>query len=411
MADAKQEMNNGTSQSRSVLAKPRLGAFGSSGFGASTFGSILRPSQLKPGTNPFLKVTDTEEAEKKEKADNETEKPKGEERLTESKEDAPKFVPLGATSSAPRTSTQVPAPTQPASGTSGFVFGQNLSERVVIQDSVNNGDAGPSEHSMKNGTSELLFTSAAASVKENSQESAGSSSAVSTSDSGAGLAAAAAEYERAQARPPPPAVTTTTGEEDEINVLQLSCRLFAWEAGSWRERGRGVLRLNDAAGGADASRLVARVAGSLRVVLNTKIWPDMVAERAGSKSLRITATDAAHQVKLFLVMGNPGDIVQLHRAVLARISLSKRAGDAASRLRDAHETGECAAHRLHAPPRVEDDRDRNTEDKDGDSESKDDETEDKDGDAEDKNSNPLKRKEPVGDETSPKRQCPDILIE
>ncbi|XP_063378944.1 ran-binding protein 3 [Cydia fagiglandana] len=409
MADAKQEMNNGTSQSRSVLAKPRLGAFGSSGFGASTFGSILRPSQLKPGNNPFLKVTDTEEAEKKEKADNETEKPKGEERLTETKEDAPKFVPLGATSSASRTSTQVPAPTQPASGTSGFVFGQNLSERVVIQDSVNNGDAGPSEHSMKNGTSELLFTSAAASVKENSQESAGSSSAGS-----AGLAAAAAEYERAQARPPPPAVTTTTGEEDEINVLQLSCRLFAWEAGSWRERGRGVLRLNDAAAGADASRLVARVAGSLRVVLNTKIWPDMVAERAGSKSLRITATDAQHQVKLFLVMGNPGDIVQLHRAVLARISLSKRAGDAASRLRDARETGEgddcpAHAHRLHAPPLADDEQDAHTEDKDGDSESKD--GEDKDGDAEDKDSNPLKRKEPVGDETSPKRQCPEILIE
>ncbi|XP_047986464.1 ran-binding protein 3 [Leguminivora glycinivorella] len=363
MADAKQELNNGTSQSRSVLAKPRLGAFGSSGFGTSTFGSILRPSQLKPNSNPFLKVTETEEAEKKEKANSEAEKSKGEDRLTETKEDAPKFVPLGATSSAPRSSTQVPAPAQPTSGTSGFVFGQNLSERVVIQESVNNGDAGPSEHSMKNGTSDLLFTSAAASVKDNSQESAGASSTLSAgAGAGAGLAAAAAEYERAQARPPPPAVTTTTGEEDEINVLQVSCRLFAWEAGSWRERGRGVLRLNDADGG---SRLVARVAGSLRVVLNTKIWPDMVAERAGSKSLRITATDAAHQVKLFLIMGNPGDIVQLHRAVLARISLSKRAAPA--RRDDSRETGEpdhtadtlprTHSHRLEAPPHDDDDRD------------------------------------------------------
>lgn len=86
-------------------------------------------------------------------------------------------------------------------------------------------------------------------------------------------------------------------------VWQISCRLFAWEAGSWRERGRGVLRLNDAEAGREAgARLVARVSGSLRVVLNTKLWPDMVVERAGTKSLRITAADASHQVKLFLIM-------------------------------------------------------------------------------------------------------------
>jgi Ran-binding protein 3 len=80
---------------------------------------------------------------------------------------------------------------------------------------------------------------------------------------------------------------------------QTVCRLFAWEAGGWRERGRGVLRLNE---GAEGARLVARVAGSLRVVLNTKLWPAMVVERAGARSLRITAADAAQHVKLFLVM-------------------------------------------------------------------------------------------------------------
>lgn len=74
-----------------------------------------------------------------------------------------------------------------------------------------------------------------------------------------------------------------------------------------------MLRLNDPAGGAAgaggagagagaAARLVARVSGSLRVVLNTKLWPDMVVERAGTKSLRITAADAQQQIKLFLIM-------------------------------------------------------------------------------------------------------------
>lgn len=69
-----------------------------------------------------------------------------------------------------------------------------------------------------------------------------------------------------------------------------------------------MLRLNDGAGSGSGAgaRLVARVAGSLRVVLNTKLWPEMVVERAGNKSLRITAADAQQQVKLFLIMVSHG---------------------------------------------------------------------------------------------------------
>lgn len=72
-----------------------------------------------------------------------------------------------------RTTNPVPPPPQPTTSSSseGFVFGQNLSERVVIQENVNNGEALAVDHSSSNGTSELLFTSAAASVKENSQVS------------------------------------------------------------------------------------------------------------------------------------------------------------------------------------------------------------------------------------------------
>ncbi|KAG6456430.1 hypothetical protein O3G_MSEX009721 [Manduca sexta] len=294
---------NGSSQSRVVLAKPRLGGFGSSCFGSSSsktnnpFASILRPPQLIPlSNNPFLKVTDTEESS----VDKDTDK--SEDRLKDAKDEVkvPKFVPLGSSNVTPRTSNQVPIPPQPtaSASSSGFVFGQSLSERVVIKENVNNGEPSTVNHTSSNGTSELLFTSAAASVKENGQ----GMSSTNTVSASQGLAAAAAEYERSHARPPPPTSNCTiTGEEGEINVLQISCRLFAWEAGSWRERGRGVLRLNDAASG-DASRVVARVSGSLRVVLNTNLWPDMVVEQAGPKSLRITAADAQQQIKLFLIM-------------------------------------------------------------------------------------------------------------
>lgn len=86
--------------------------------------------------------------------------------------EVPKFVPLGSNTNA-RTGSQVPAPAQPTSSTSSasFVFGQNLSARVIIEN-VNNGEAKNGEakedNSSTNGT-ELLFTSAAASVKENNQ--------------------------------------------------------------------------------------------------------------------------------------------------------------------------------------------------------------------------------------------------
>lgn len=71
----------------------------------------------------------------------------------------------------------------------------------------------------------------------------------------------------------------TTGEEGETNILQISCKLFAYDkagGGSWQERGRGTLRLNDLAAEDDESqqeqsRIVFRASGSLRVVLNSKV--------------------------------------------------------------------------------------------------------------------------------------------
>nr|XP_026486005.1 ran-binding protein 3 [Vanessa tameamea] len=420
MADAKQgktpeDFYNGQSQSRVVLAKPRLGGFGTSSFASSSskscnpFGSVLRPPQLKPGNNPFLKVSEPEggNAEKK----NET-VTSVDTRLNETKDvEAPKFVPLGSSSVAPRTTTSVPTPAQPTTSTSssGFVFGQNLSERVVIKETVNNGEASV-DHSSSNGSSELLFTSAVASaVKENVpvQDEA-------AVEGGEGLAAAAAEYERSHARPPPPtSYCTMTGEEDEINVLQISCRLFAWAAGG--------------------ARLVARVAGSLRVVLNTKLWPDMVVERAGNKSLRITAADAQQQVKLFLIMGAPADISQLHRALMARISLSKRSSISPKEDENSQRSAErleAAADEIDYLEKSVDDSNQEDEGSNFDEEQltedaptnrqgdvtknrlhcSDDKTDDEKSNmsedmTEDKETKALKRKEPVDDETSSKRQC------
>ncbi|XP_068630354.1 ran-binding protein 3-like [Battus philenor] len=454
MADAKQgkasseDLYNGSTQSRVILAKPRLGGFGSSNFASSSnkscnpFGSVLRPPQLKPTSNPFYKHSEIPD-----EVDTEKSVPENVDRLQDKKDetDQPKFVPLGSAGGTSRSANPVPTPAQPTTATSstGFVFGQNLSERVVMAESVNNGEASSDDHSNSNGTTELLFTTAAASVKENNQDEAGPSE-----KGGEGLAAAAAEYERSHTRPPPlTSNCTMTGEEDEINVLQITCRLFAWESGSWRERGRGVLRLNDAASGScsggsgatgSGSRLVVRVAGSLRVVLNTKLWPDMVVERAGAKSLRITAVDPQLQIKLYLIMGAPCDIVHLYRALMARVAGSKRTINCKQ-----NTTSQKAAERLEAAADDGDypDKPDNTfdddscfeedkqnselqEDKDGeqfpsdnrletDSENKTEEDTSQVYNEIDEEKEPkvLKRKEPINDETSPKRQCPEILIQ
>ena len=47
---------------------------------------------------------------------------------------------------------------------------------------------------------------------------------------------------------------------------------------------------------------VMRTQGSLRVVLNTKLWPSMTLEKGNEKSLRITAMDSEKDIKIYLIM-------------------------------------------------------------------------------------------------------------
>lgn len=97
---------------------------------------------------------------------------------------------------------------------------------------------------------------------------------------GKSLSESAREYEESRAvKRKYEEVEVKTGEEEEINILHMSCKLFAYDktSGSWQERGRGNLRLNDQEISDDnsssytQSRLVFRAFGSLRVILNTKV--------------------------------------------------------------------------------------------------------------------------------------------
>ncbi|ELR47109.1 Ran-binding protein 3-like protein, partial [Bos mutus] len=116
-----------------------------------------------------------------------------------------------------------------------------------------------------------------------------------------------------------------TGEEAEHNVLEINCKLFRFNktTQSWTERGRGALRLNDTARsdcGTFQSRLIMRNQGSLRLILNSKLWAQMEIQRANHKNLQITATDLEDcNVKVFLIQASAKDTGRMHAAIHHRL--------------------------------------------------------------------------------------------
>ncbi|NXO90190.1 RANB3 protein, partial [Certhia brachydactyla] len=188
-----------------------------------------------------------------------------------------------------------------------FVFGQNMSERVLSPPKSNEGSTESNKENAATESGSELSSQEATPEKES-------------------LAESAAAYTKATARKCLLAkVEVITGEEAESNVLQIQCKLFVFDKSSqsWVERGRGLLRLNDMASTDDGtlqSRLVMRTQGSLRLILNTKLWAQMQIDKASEKSIRITAMDTEDQgVKVFLISASSKDTGQLYAALHHRI--------------------------------------------------------------------------------------------
>lgn len=62
--------------------------------------------------------------------------------------------------------------------------------------------------------------------------------------------------------------------------------------------------------------LVMRTQGSLRVVLNTKLWPSMTLEKGNEKSLRITAMDTDKDIKIYLIM-----VIEFFYVILSKLQI------------------------------------------------------------------------------------------
>ncbi|GAB1299236.1 Ran-binding protein 3-like [Apodemus speciosus] len=113
--------------------------------------------------------------------------------------------------------------------------------------------------------------------------------------------------------------------ENMVERVLINCKIFVFNktAQSWSERGQGILRLNDTAGheyGTLQSRLIMRNQGSLRLVLNSRLWAQMKIQRANHKTLRITATDLEDDgIKIFLIQASAKDTGFLYAAIHHRL--------------------------------------------------------------------------------------------
>lgn len=217
------------------------------------------------------------------------------------------------------------APTMNNGSESNFVFGQNIRERIV---GVPDTSAASADAESQSG-SKLFAMSGPSTGEPSSSGNSTNGSEAKESSTVEDLTKVAREYEESRVQKRKlDAVETFTGEENESNILDVSCKLFAFVASNWEQRGPGSLRLNDVSATANEdarSRLVFRTLGNFRVLLNTKVWGGMVVEKPSQKSLRLTAIDTNDgAVKIYLVMARPDDISILYSALKKRIDAERK---------------------------------------------------------------------------------------
>lgn len=202
----------------SILRPPQLSVLTNSSTG-TTDKTVLQPAKFH---NPFAKADNSikEDEPIMKNSKTETDKDvKSEEKPTE--DTKLKFLPLCV--STKENENNVNNTVASSTSTPTFVFGQNLKERVTVSndtESPNNTekDETKSKESNENGSSELLFSNAAANCR-------------TTVRPGLTLTQAAQVLEEANRanKRKYNQVTLLTGEEGETNVLQINCKLFAFD--------------------------------------------------------------------------------------------------------------------------------------------------------------------------------------
>ncbi|XP_077752332.1 ran-binding protein 3-like isoform X2 [Canis aureus] len=234
---------------------------------------------------------------------------------------------------------------------SDFVFGENMVERVLDTQNLTQPQLENDSH-----TEEKTFKSTLEFPVTSPNSSTHSIQRISLIESAAAFSS----------KPSPKCllekIDVVTGEEAEHNVLKINCKLFIFNktTQSWIERGRGALRLNDTASsdcGTFQSRLIMRNQGSLRLILNSKLWTQMEIQRANHKNLRITATDLEdYSIKVFLIQASAKDTGCLYAAIHHRL-VALRSFDKQKDLNQAESQSETILQQLNCESCDEDEDD------------------------------------------------------
>eukprot|EP01135_Chromosphaera_perkinsii_P009360 Nk52_evm36s1737 gene=Nk52_evmTU36s1737 len=121
-----------------------------------------------------------------------------------------------------------------------------------------------------------------------------------------------------------------TGEEDEKVAHVGTAKFFVLdkEKKVWKEIGAGNLRVLDSVNketGQRSSRIVGRMSGSMRLIINVKIWGNMDIAKMSPKTIRFTAIEADKSFNSYLISTAVQDQNNLYELLTKRVSEMKKA--------------------------------------------------------------------------------------
>uniref|UniRef100_A0A0X3PJU2 RanBD1 domain-containing protein n=1 Tax=Schistocephalus solidus TaxID=70667 RepID=A0A0X3PJU2_SCHSO len=261
----------------------------------------------------------------------------------------PKPEPSGSKAQSPPVTTKpsLPPPVFPstappfavAPSNSEYIFGQNMFSRVVnaaqssssssnlwqATSSVSGAPTDKEEDSSNSQTqSSSVFTVLAKAVASNNS----TTTSTITSDHPVELKESANELARKRnlAQIKLTEAPSMTGEEGERIVLQLSCNAYVFntESRQWTSLGQSYLHLNDELSddrkSVTGSRFILRLQSTRRVLINTRIWPEMPLSTAEVKGVRLGALDAdGTSLRTYLLrLSTAQNASRLYEALLSR---------------------------------------------------------------------------------------------
>ncbi|TKY48139.1 Nuclear pore complex protein NUP50A [Spatholobus suberectus] len=114
-------------------------------------------------------------------------------------------------------------------------------------------------------------------------------------------------------------VVVETGEENEKVIFNADSVLFEFVDGSWKERGKGELKVN-VASETKKARLLMRSRGNFRLILNARLYPDMKLTNMDKKGVTFACINSASEGKVglstFALKFKDGSIVEEFKAAV-----------------------------------------------------------------------------------------------